>query len=214
MPNSLRSQEHDEIQLLLPWYSNGTLGAADHERVRAHVISCAECQADIIVDREIHDVIRSDAAIPILPNRDAEEILEQSTVQSNGIGRWGIAPKIALAAGLVAMAIGLTMFARNDGSNVDGNKTYKAVTSPDSNTAVDYVFQLRFEDGVSDVERERIFAELGGTDIVLTENSSTYRVTLPLEATSMQQLEQISTDLQARPEVSSAKVIALQLPMR
>lgn len=214
MAKPFQSQEHDDIQLLLPWYSNGTLDAADHDRVSAHIRSCRECQTDNIVDQEIHEVIRSDTAIPILPKRAAAEILDGSVIRSNGIGRWGAARQFALAAGLVAMAVGLLIFARYEGSNVDSNKIYRGVTSPDSDSTVNYVFQLRFEDGVPEVERERIFAELRGTDILPTESLYTYRVTLQLEVTSVQQLEQFSSDLQARPELNSVKAIALQLPMR
>ena len=38
---------HAELTMLLPWSVNGTLGAADRERVLAHLSSCADCLAEV-----------------------------------------------------------------------------------------------------------------------------------------------------------------------
>jgi anti-sigma factor RsiW len=43
----LHGDEHEAVQSLLPWYVNGTLDAAELERVRDHVRECAQCQADV-----------------------------------------------------------------------------------------------------------------------------------------------------------------------
>jgi anti-sigma factor RsiW len=43
----LHGNEHDAVQSLLPWYVNGTLDAAELDRVRDHLRGCAQCQADI-----------------------------------------------------------------------------------------------------------------------------------------------------------------------
>ncbi len=39
--------EHREIDLLLPWYVNGSLDAPERERVRHHVQECHLCQQEI-----------------------------------------------------------------------------------------------------------------------------------------------------------------------
>jgi len=42
----LDSAEHLAMQQLLPWWVNGTLDAAEHARVDAHLADCPRCQAD------------------------------------------------------------------------------------------------------------------------------------------------------------------------
>lgn len=40
---------HEKAQLLLPWLSTGTMDDAEFAAVRAHVETCAECQADLVL---------------------------------------------------------------------------------------------------------------------------------------------------------------------
>ena len=47
----LDSDEHGRAQALLPWYANGTLGAAEHAAVEAHLGDCARCRADLEFQR-------------------------------------------------------------------------------------------------------------------------------------------------------------------
>jgi anti-sigma factor RsiW len=42
----LDSAEHQATQQLLPWWVNGSLDAAGHARVEAHLAECPRCQAD------------------------------------------------------------------------------------------------------------------------------------------------------------------------
>jgi anti-sigma factor RsiW len=57
----LHGDEHHEAQLLLPWFANGSLAPHEHARVRAHLATCAECQADLALER------RLDIAVAELP---------------------------------------------------------------------------------------------------------------------------------------------------
>ena len=49
----LHADEHREVQLLLPWYATSRLDAQDHARVEAHLGACAECQADLALERQM-----------------------------------------------------------------------------------------------------------------------------------------------------------------
>jgi anti-sigma factor RsiW len=62
----LHGDEHHEAQLLLPWFANGSLAPQEHARVRAHVATCPECQADLTLER------RLDVAVAELPVEAAE----------------------------------------------------------------------------------------------------------------------------------------------
>jgi anti-sigma factor RsiW len=59
---ALDSDEHRQAELLLPWYTNGTLDAAQRARVEAHLLQCPRCQADVAFQAKLRDVAGSVAA--------------------------------------------------------------------------------------------------------------------------------------------------------
>jgi anti-sigma factor RsiW len=52
----LDTDEHRHAELLLPWYANGTLDAAERSRLEAHVSQCPRCQADAAFQARLRDV--------------------------------------------------------------------------------------------------------------------------------------------------------------
>lgn len=54
----LQGDEHQQVQLLLPWYVTGRLEALEHARVEAHLAGCAECQADVAHERKLAAEVR------------------------------------------------------------------------------------------------------------------------------------------------------------
>lgn len=50
---------HDEAEELLPWYVTGRLDAADRERVEKHLTDCAQCQAQLRLERRLVDEYRA-----------------------------------------------------------------------------------------------------------------------------------------------------------
>ncbi|MDB5454071.1 MAG: hypothetical protein JWO33_2649 [Caulobacteraceae bacterium] len=57
----LPASEHHQFQLLLPWYVTGKLDQLEHARVENHLAACAECQAELRLERWL------DAEISELP---------------------------------------------------------------------------------------------------------------------------------------------------
>jgi anti-sigma factor RsiW len=49
----MAGDEHHETQALLPWYVNGRLEAAELQAVEDHLADCAECRADLRVQRRL-----------------------------------------------------------------------------------------------------------------------------------------------------------------
>ena len=52
----LGGDEHDIVQLLLPWVDGGHLDAAEAARVAAHLSGCARCQADLAWQRRLKEL--------------------------------------------------------------------------------------------------------------------------------------------------------------
>jgi anti-sigma factor RsiW len=49
----LHGDPHQETQALLPWYVTGQLDASDRAQVEAHIDHCAECQAELKIERNL-----------------------------------------------------------------------------------------------------------------------------------------------------------------
>jgi anti-sigma factor RsiW len=70
----LRGDPHEQAQRLLPWYANGTLDADEAATVEAHLADCAECQADLRMERALG---REDEATPLDVDRGWAALREQ-----------------------------------------------------------------------------------------------------------------------------------------
>lgn len=50
--------DHDRLWPLLPWYVNGTLGAADVARLEGHLAGCALCRGEVALLTAMEDEVR------------------------------------------------------------------------------------------------------------------------------------------------------------
>ena len=64
----LGGDAHQASQVLLPWFVNGTLDAAEAAEVGAHVAQCSACQADVAAQAQWRAVAAADAT----PQGDVE----------------------------------------------------------------------------------------------------------------------------------------------
>lgn len=53
------SSSHEEIQSLLPWYVNKTLGTAEHDAVETHLSECALCLRELELLQQLRAVVKS-----------------------------------------------------------------------------------------------------------------------------------------------------------
>jgi len=49
----LSIQEHEDVQLLLPWYLTGAIDLADKLKVEAHLRDCSQCRAELASERDL-----------------------------------------------------------------------------------------------------------------------------------------------------------------
>ncbi|HKY91976.1 MAG TPA: anti-sigma factor [Nevskiaceae bacterium] len=69
MPES--TDAHDTVQLLLPWFANGSLDDTERTRVAAHLEACAACRRQLEDERRVAAAVRESA----LPGRSPEPAL-------------------------------------------------------------------------------------------------------------------------------------------
>lgn len=49
----LHAADHEEAEMLLPWYATGQLDAAEKTRVEAHLSTCPDCAAELRAERRL-----------------------------------------------------------------------------------------------------------------------------------------------------------------
>ena len=59
--------EHQDVGELLPWFVNGRLSEADHQRVDAHLRVCEACRDELAAQRRIYSVMSEDAGVERMP---------------------------------------------------------------------------------------------------------------------------------------------------
>ncbi|MGH8223304.1 MAG: anti-sigma factor family protein [Woeseiaceae bacterium] len=206
---------HESIDGLLPWFVNHTLSPAEHERVRRHLGGCEECRANVELLSVVQSTVRRAATTPMVPPprtgrlRDAIDTLEQGQRRR----RWLRTPAAATAAlGFALLAVMLLMPDRRIGDSSPAR--FETATSAARQAGMDYVLVLQFEPGAAAADQDRLLRELEARDISRGQPEGSYRVTVSLAATSLAELERFTGDLEALPEVRSASVVALQLPVQ
>ena len=210
IPNHQRRTEHEEVDLLLPWFVNETLDETERERVAAHIERCAECQESLGVLQSMQAVAESDAAIPIVPAAEASKLMERIGEKDKpqwNSSFWGLA--IAASIALVLLG-GIRFFSASD---IDTSNQFELATS-DGTAVMEYVLAVEFLPGLSNDQRLKVFSGVAEAEIGAEIRPNTYRVMVRLPQSTLEQLEDFSTDLASREHVQSVDVLALQLPVR
>jgi hypothetical protein len=205
---------HNEVNLLLPWYVNGTLSETDREKVQAHLDVCGDCREELSLCAEMMDSVRQQEATPIIPATTAAQVLNDAQehvsrkTRKNRQQRWAIAAAIGFVA--LLLVVGLTPSSLTDIEN----QRFETATSAVAPETMDYVLELRFVDSVSSEDRAAIIDELGGGNSVLTREQTNIRIVLSMLPKSLNELEQHASEIAARREIESAEFVALQLPVK
>ena len=210
---------HAELTMLLPWYVNGTLGAADRERVLEHLSACADCREEVSLCMDMQASVQQAGPTPILPATTAEQILDARKIRGAGIARW-TRPQLWSAAAAVVLVVMLSVSALAPGirsatsDQAVPNQEFTAATAPVALPTVDYVLELQFAAGLSVDERTRVIVGISGSGIVIGADQTQVQIVVRLAPKSLQELQQFAAAIQSRREVVSAEIIALQLPLR
>jgi hypothetical protein len=72
-----RDAAHQEFSALIPWYVNGTLHQEDRDKFDRHLAVCAQCRADLAVERQIHGSIAQQAAVEYMPAGSLKKLLNR-----------------------------------------------------------------------------------------------------------------------------------------
>jgi hypothetical protein len=213
MIEGTRDAEHAAVDELLPWYVNGTLDPGELAAVRRHLQDCESCRESASLLSQVNAVINRPTATPITPTRRPDTLLAKIDRPGPELSRRPIRPMLAAAASLVVAAAAFWLWAGQE-DRVPRPQTYEAVTSGSQRATMDYLMTVVFEAGVGAQDRQRVLREIGASDVRADESGSAWQVSVTLDAASLDELARFTTAMEARPEVKSARVVALQLPVQ
>lgn len=214
MTDNTCNNEHEQANLLLPWFVNKTLDGTEMELVRRHISVCKDCQDDVSLLASVQSSMAKSSPSPILPTADSASLLasidkweKQSSDQVNPGRR--IPYVAALAAGFAAIAIIFTLMKQPENPVT----RFETATSGSEVAAMDYVLAISFVDSAEPLDRERILSNIGARDISADRQEGIYRVTVNLQIGNVEDLERYTDDLESLPPVKSVEVVAMQLPL-
>ena len=213
MTQPLSDPAHDSLVELLPWFVNGTLDEAEHRAVEAHLGVCAECRDDAQMLSLLRRSVRNNSPAPLVPPLRAEALLsafDSGHGRSSSTGPW---IRYAAAA-TVVVAIAAAWFLLQQEPTTGGTPAiFQTATSDDSGEAIGYVVEVRFEPGASADERVDGLAAIGAGNTAVLQDDGSYRVTLGPGPATLGELEARIEAIEALPDIASARVVAVQLPV-
>ena len=214
MSETTEIRGHDELELILPWYVNGTLDKDEHAAVMRHVQVCDECRHNISLLQRMQHAATSESPSPIVPRQDLQGLFERLDVHEQTRGRltsWA-KPRV-LAAGAAIVALGLALLLANRYPEMQEPQLFETATSANAVAASGYVIAVRFEPATKDARQNEIIAAFGGTYIGPGEQPYSSRVAVSLRAATLEELAGFTREVELNPEVVSVQVVAVQLPV-
>jgi anti-sigma-K factor RskA len=160
---------HRQVEALLPWYVNGSLGDDERVRVEAHLAACPRCQAELASERLLQAALRADddgagdadAAVARLRVRIARH-----AVRPRWARRWrawwrslSSGWRLALAAQGVAMLVLCALLATWLPSRDDAPYRALGAASVDTDRMAGATLVVRFRPDITEQEMRRVLRD-------------------------------------------------------
>lgn len=213
MDNRLDVVDHDELDLLLPWFVNGTLKGAEREMMDRHVADCAECRENAVVLRRMQAAVNEDVTIPMPPRSRFDELLAAVDRQDAAAAPTAWLTPRAIAAGVAIAIIGALALVSRFDSTPDTVPVFETATSVDTTAVTDYVFAIEFQPNITAARRAAIIAAFGGTELGADDQPHVVRVAVPVPAATLEELAGFTDEVAANDGVVQVRVVAVQLPI-
>jgi len=206
----LHTPEHTALNELLPWYVNDTLNDTERQLVRQHLHDCEACRDDVELLSRVQRGMRTDSPAPLVPApRKGALLAALDAAPRAGPRRW---PWIAAAASLLIAVAAAALLPLLRSTGVDPQRFHTA-TSAAGHDAINYVVELQFRPDVGATQRTALLESLGTNLLVVPVSERMYRITLGLGPVPLADLERYVSGIESRPEIASARVVAVQLPV-
>lgn len=205
-----RTPDHEAVDLLLPWYVNGTLNETERGQVDRHLEACEECRENLEFLGRVEQVARHQEPLPLVPQPDEERLLERLASNEAGVGR-----SESLRFGMAAAAVVVIILATTTwfvGLSHDSEPSlFETVISPSAETTMQYVVELRLTDGTNESQIGELLATIGDHTVLESIDDQTIRV--HLQYGTFAELQERIDSLRGLPRVAAAEVVAVHVPV-
>lgn len=201
---------HEALVELLPWYVNGTLDETERGLVQRHVEACAECREDVEMLAAAQRGIRNESPAPLVPAPNTERLLAalDGTDRRSVLRTW---PLIAAAAAVAAIAIAAAWQLAPRPATAP--TLFETLTSPAIDRSINYVLEVQFVPDADAQTHSTFFESIGAGDLAVPLSDRAYRIALGLGTVTLAELEQYADEIESRPEIATARFVAVQFPV-
>lgn len=165
---------HADVARLLPWYVNGTLSAAERERVERHVHECLSCYSALQQERQLSASVRTRSAASISAEQGFDRLMARIDGSRRARGGGALAragaPAVA-AAGVAALAAVVLVWLGVAGI---GAGSYETAARGEGRPGP--LLDVVFAESVSAAERRALLDELGATVVAGPSDIGRYTV--------------------------------------
>ncbi|MDH3276355.1 MAG: zf-HC2 domain-containing protein [Gammaproteobacteria bacterium] len=215
MHEQITQLDHDEVDLLLPWFVNDTLAGAQRQRVQLHLESCMACQDSVALLQRMQSAAQTDAAVPIVPSPRMNDLMSAIAMDEPRQTPRNWWPAVALAASVAAILLVATQIVYNPALAPDPEVRFETATSDaDAVGLMDYVMAVEFKPGTTAINRLQAFEAYDVAEFVAESKPDTYRIMIRLPVSSLEDLERVTNDMESHADIRSVRILALQVPMR
>ena len=197
---------------LLPWYVNGTLDEKELRAMDQHLERCAACAQEVTVLRAVRESARREAVSVLVPKPDSKQFLAAAKQRKHQTALRRTAWVAAALAASVALIVGFLSWTQSD--QVDtAPAVYVTATDAGSGASFDYVLLITFVPGIEPDMRGPVLQALTPVSIAGPDSAGKYRVVIRLPAKSLDEIEKYRRSVESDAAVSSAAVVAIELPV-
>jgi len=207
-----RPGDSQDLCELLPWYVNQTLNEEELSAMELHLGHCKACVEELAILRAVQVSVHRESVAVFVPKPNAEQFL----ANTRHMKLLPIRPRTAWVVGAVAAGFALLVavlsWTQTDHTEISPG-VYQTATDTGSGASFDYVLRISFESGLDPSLRSAALQALAPVSIAGPNSDGSYRVVIRLPARSMGQLEDYRRSIESDSAISSAAVVAIELPV-
>ena len=207
-----QGREFAELCELLPWYVNLTLSEAEMRAMEEHLRHCEACVAELPLLRAVGESMHSDSVAVLAPKPDIEQFLANAPRDKSVLPLRTMAWVGGAVAATVAILAVVLNWTQTDVS-IATPEVFETATSAAGGATFDYVLQISFNEEVDPQSHSAALDSLAPVSIAGPDSAGNYRVVIRLPARSMRELQDFTQSIESDAAISSAAIVAVELPV-
>ena len=189
---------HKDIVELIPWYTNGTLGAGDRARIEKHMNECLPCRAALREEQRLRRLIRAQDDVPLTAAHGISSLLRKIDAKRRPPPPFRSQSTVMLGAAVCAAVFAIWFLVTGPTSDVD-NTSASYSTLTDSSTSEGNRIDIVFADSTREDEIRQIIEDIGAE--LVDGPSDLGRYTIVVDSAGDELLTQLIERLSEDPRV-------------